>query len=723
MNRFEIIFRYLSKVVIVVLFLLLISVIPSCKQLPKKSDIPIIRRPNWWNYYQRGIAYSLNSKWENAADDFEIALGIKKGAIYSEFNEKRRAKTYGLHFLKDYFPHRELGICYFHEGMYEEAEKELSLSIEMLPSSRAKLYLNKTRQAQFSRVEKQPTNPIQIHVNMGSDVLFTNKPFVHLIGDITSPYRVSQLSINGKAVFIELAEKHYDLKKKVALSHGKQRISIKAFDLAGNQREWYRDVIVDLKGPSLSFSPSPEDPENLVKIIIIDDVALDSVTIDGKTINVPKQKQIYEHRLNLKPNRKIKIEAIDGGKNRTILESNTGNLLKASIQSQKHHPDRRLASASIEAENLTARFPKTKTRKNWKSDLHSTFSTTTNFDLASANPVPQKIPDTMPPRLRVYPSVINRTMVTTEFYVLDVEVMDSGYIDSVTFTLNNQHETRQLRDYKFVKHRFTQTLELQPHENKLKVTARDWAGDEKEIEFIIERKMDFTWREDLRITAQVLPPDKSKLESLRTMDLYSMFLQALLRTPRRLNIVERNSEAMKRLMMELKLSESQLADQLRAVKTGKLTPSDWLLQGYISQWSGNENWDFVINLVDVTSSEYVLTTDIHFTGFSLDHIEFQLSALVEKLNQQLPTLSAPVSETITKAVKIPLGKQHNILDHMRFIFISGEEGDIDFADPKLFRDHWIQGKVKVLKNNTCLVEIYPEEAIDHLSTNDWAILR
>ena len=706
-----------------VLCLLLVLLFISCQPLPIEPGIPIIRRPTWWNFYQRGIAYSLVNEWEMAANDFLTALGTEIGAIYPEFNEKRRAKTYGLHFLKDYFPHRELGISYYNTGKYEQAENELRLSVDMLPSSRAKLYLNKTRKAQFSGIDKRTLDSIQFQMDMASGILYINRPFVLLKGRIASPYRISQLSVNGTLIFIELAEEEYDLQQKVYLPLGKQKISIKVLDLAGNKAAWSREAVVDVTGPAISFSPVADDPENSVRIVIIDNFALHSVIIEGKAIEIPKQQKVYEHRLLLKPHRKIKIQSLDKAKNRTILESNTGDLLKASIQTRKHYPDTRLVSAWVEPENLPTRLSGTGVIQETKSDRLKPVNAIADFQIVSTPPIPPKLVDTMSPRLKIYPAVKEQIMVTTELYVLDAEVIDSGYIDSVTFALNNKREARRLREFQIIKHRFTQTLELEPGENHLKIIARDRAGNEKTKEFIIKRKIEVQWREDLRITAQVLPPGKAGYRSLETIDLYSMFLQALLRTPRRLNIVERNPEIMKRLLMELKLEESKLGDQLRAVKIGKLTPSDWLLQGYVTQWSGKENWDLVINVVDVATSEYVLTTDIHFTGINIDDIRFQLIGLVGKLNQQLPTLSSQVAATLTKGVKIPLGKRNNIKYHMRFIFISGDEDEFEFSDPKMFGNHWIQGTVKVLNKQNCLVEIFPKEAIDHIKVNDLAIVR
>src|SRR5208283_6182926 len=68
-------------------------------------------RGNWWNYYDRAIAYSESQgpgPGDKAIADLNQALSMRA-------KDQRMARTYGMHFI-DYFPHRELGIVFFHAG-------------------------------------------------------------------------------------------------------------------------------------------------------------------------------------------------------------------------------------------------------------------------------------------------------------------------------------------------------------------------------------------------------------------------------------------------------------------------------------------------------------------------------------------------------------------------------------------------------------------------------
>ncbi len=719
-------FRHLIRLP---LFFLIAGLLFSCEHLPLESGIPIIRRPNWWNFYQRGVAYSLKGNWEKAAADFETALGYQEGAIYPESSEKRRAKTYGLHFLNDYFPHRELGICYYYQEQHEKAESELNKSIEMLPSSRARHYLDNIRQAQYRQLGTPQPGALKLVVktNLGSDPKLTNSPYITIDGTVSSPYLVSRVVVNGRRLFLKSSEDTYKLHHKTALKTGPQTLKVVARDLAGNSEVWEHDLFVDLQGPTISFAPSVSDPKSYIRMIVMDNFGIASVIVNGKEVKIDTSKKMFsseipaggedgEAALSV-----LSVLATDPAGNRTELKSPLRELLKASLQSRKHYPDTQQASSGS---NLILAFNESLNANiRFDPDVRSDVQSDVRYDFAMAPQLPKKQADTLPPRLRMFPDIDEKTVVTTDLYVLDLEVSDSGYLDSVEFRINGATETRSLRDLKLIKHRFTQTFELQPGANALEVIVRDHAGNKKVKTFAIEQKLDAIWREDLRITAQVIPPDKSAVARLAEVDIYSSLLQALLGNPKRLNIVERDPETMQRLLMELKLSESRLADQVRAVKTGKLRQSDWILQGHLTEWSGEDNWDIVVNIVDVATSKYLVTTDIHFTEFSLEHIEFQLQGLVDKLHQRLPALSATVAGAVSKGIKIPLGTQDNIFEGMRFIFISGAEEDVDFADPMMWGEQWIQGQAKLVKDNMCLVEIFPKEAKDQIKADDLAILR
>src|SRR5512135_2425415 len=77
-------------------------------------------RGKWWNYYERGVSRSDDGDWEAARSDFSRALDLRD-------KDQRRARTYGMHFIA-YFPHRELGVAYYHLGDLKRSLTELETS-------------------------------------------------------------------------------------------------------------------------------------------------------------------------------------------------------------------------------------------------------------------------------------------------------------------------------------------------------------------------------------------------------------------------------------------------------------------------------------------------------------------------------------------------------------------------------------------------------------------
>src|SRR4029453_7806683 len=97
-----------------------------------------IWRNKWWQNYERGLSCADGKFWDEASASFRAALADSLGQT-----DRWRVNTYGVRFIDDYFPHRELGIVYYQQKRYEEAQHELELSLSMTENAKAKFYLNK----------------------------------------------------------------------------------------------------------------------------------------------------------------------------------------------------------------------------------------------------------------------------------------------------------------------------------------------------------------------------------------------------------------------------------------------------------------------------------------------------------------------------------------------------------------------------------------------------
>ncbi len=109
----------------VILFCLFIFVLLS----------PLCAIEKFYNYYDNGLEFMEKGDWLRAIEEFKSAASL-------EFEDKKKKRTYGTRFIK-YFPHREMGIAYYNLGEFENAKKELELSLAYKKSKLAEEYLQK----------------------------------------------------------------------------------------------------------------------------------------------------------------------------------------------------------------------------------------------------------------------------------------------------------------------------------------------------------------------------------------------------------------------------------------------------------------------------------------------------------------------------------------------------------------------------------------------------
>lgn len=673
----------------------------SCRHMsPDPGGIPVIRRPTWWNFYRRGLAYARAGAWEEALHDFRVATGRQEGAVFAENQEKRRAKTYGLHFLNDYFPHRESGICLYRLERLDEAEKALLDSVAMLSSSRALFYLNKVREARLRRDQAQaPAAPVRIEMDMGPEPLYVRDPRLRLQATVTSPALVAGIAINGRPLFIELANAAITIEEDLTLQPGRQLLRVEAHDLLGRTTTRTTPVVLDLRGPGIFLSRDAASPADVVVLSVTDDTGLSEVVVDDVPMPVQGYPPTLRRRLQIADRTRILVTAADRAGNRTQLSFRADDLRQARAGTPSTGPVGRLACS---------RWP------------CSCILTAARF--AAADPVSTGAgtADTMGPRLRLFQS---RRSVTSEMYCVDLQVHDSGGLDKIIFDLNGAREVRSLRQHASIVHRLTETFALSPGSNVLRIDVSDIAGNVSRRQLEITRRTNCLWREDLRMTLQLMPPQMEPGSPLRRIDLAGLLLESLLQAPSRFQVVERSPEVLERLLLELKLGESPLADYRRAVSTGRLKPAEWLLQGRLIYWSEGRDCELVVEIVDVATGETVLTTDIFFERLDRELVRGRLHGLVHKLEQQVPRISAAVAGLLGKGARIPLGRDDGIVPGMRFLFIPAAAPDPEFADPLTLAQAWVQGRVTQARDRECLVTVFPAAARDLVHTNDLAILR
>ncbi len=89
----------------------------------------------FYNYYSSGLEFMEKKDWVRAIGEFKSAASL-------EFEDTKRKRTYGVHFI-EYLPHREMGIAYYNLGESSNAKGELELSKAYVTTERTEEYLNR----------------------------------------------------------------------------------------------------------------------------------------------------------------------------------------------------------------------------------------------------------------------------------------------------------------------------------------------------------------------------------------------------------------------------------------------------------------------------------------------------------------------------------------------------------------------------------------------------
>ncbi len=269
-------------------------------QSHRNADPYVIRHHTWWNHYQRGRLHLRDGDYAAARTDFEIALGRRPGARYSYAQERWRARTYGMHMIEGYFPHRELGICLLEMDQPQQALVLLETSMKQEPSARAKFYLNRIRRQLASAAAPPP----ELRIAALPD--WTARTTITLQGVAAGTNRIANISINDQPEFIELAAEQIDFRHELRLTEGRNSIRIVAEDLAGKQTATNLIVTADWTAPQIHLRRSGSKRS----IVCKDNLGLHELRTNGIAVAA------HSFILPATANRPLQLKAADRAGNR-----------------------------------------------------------------------------------------------------------------------------------------------------------------------------------------------------------------------------------------------------------------------------------------------------------------------------------------------------------------------------------------------------------------------
>ncbi len=270
-------------------------------------------RGRWWNYYERGRSFSDGAFWSEAESDLRTALA-------SRSRDQLWSRTYGLHFLPEYFPHRELGIVFFHQERFDEAAAELETSLAQQYSARAAYFLNEARREQIAKIAND-REPPTITLQFSEETGVIDSLEIVPKGVVEDDTYVSRLTIDGRDVPLQVSAPRIEFPGPlvtdsfhVTLAPGRNVVEVEAEDLSGKVTQRQIILTTDVDGPAVSFN-APVVVPGTIRGVALDPSGVKALTINGQNAalqRTAREQVAFEVKVtSAKPDSPLQYECTD----------------------------------------------------------------------------------------------------------------------------------------------------------------------------------------------------------------------------------------------------------------------------------------------------------------------------------------------------------------------------------------------------------------------------
>jgi hypothetical protein len=648
------------------------------------GDANRLTHTNWWNFYQRGVARLDAGDEAGALEDFERCLGLRGGATYEMPEDRWRIRTYGMHFLDGYFPHRELGIAHFRLGQADEAIPWLTKSIAQTPSGRAKTYLNRARRASLQGASLPPP---AIRIDPASRSGWTRERSRTLTGSASAPGFVGSIQVNGKPIFMESAAPTLTIRERIALAAGRNEISIAVRDLLGQETRSNIVWTADWSAPRLEVHRlQQQGAQWLLEGRCLDDHGLASMTVDGSPLPNPAGPGTTRLpiRLLLPMDRAAEFAAQD----------HAGNRLRCLLTFAAAAGGARIAPGTQYA---SARTP----------------------DAGRVDAPPRAArtdSDRLPPRLRL--DALPVATVYDEEYFLDGEAEDRGGLASIR--VNGEEWLDPPGEGPVVRKYFSLRLALTSPTNDFTVVAADASGNETVQSIRVIHQRPDTIRDEYRLAAG-FPPLLVRTGDQPADYIRHCIERELLRAPVRFSLVERE-EGWDYVLREHRLSVSDLAGPAAALQVGRLVAAELLLVGTVIE--EDRGLTIRVNVIDCEQGVLLATDDV-YTESPQEDMAYQAAGLVLKIEQRFPILEGRVARRDGARAVIDLGARHGVWPGARFLVLpsdpAAEMGG--YRPVRKVGDMPVQLRVSRAGEDSGLARILPASARSMVQEGDYVYSR
>ena len=556
-------------------------------------------RNQWWNFYERGLSYADGESYAEALADLTTAVGLRD-------KDQRMARTYGMHFI-DYFPHRERGVIYYQAGSLQAAKTELELSLSQFPSAKAQFYLDRVRKALLEREGKAATPP-RVTLLMDKDEIWTREDPVVIAGVVEDEGYVAAVSVKGRPLFLEGAQKSVPFKEFLSLSQGKHVVMVEAKNLQGKSSTRRVVVHVDREGPMFSLDKVENAREGAITISgsVYDEAGVSELIINGKHTAVKSDVEVPFTLTLAAPKGEIELVARDRLGNETC-----------------------------------ARFPIDPTRMAKPLVLLASADSELVPMIAAALFGPR---DNRPPDIKLKGWTESQTVFMEKAYI-EGQVADESKI--VDLAINNIPILHRKGQVIFFNH----LMELGKGENSIKIEARDEAGNTAIKMISIRRQVPRALELDERLSLSILPFEQKGSVSGVSISFQDNLINGLV-DQKRFRIIER--DRLDAVLQEQKLSRTTLVDKSTALRLGKLVAAKSIVTGSIIETS--RGIEVVGRVIDTETSEVLATEDVYNEVKDIDALRSLAEGMAIKFHRKFPMVDGLVIQQERSYILTDLGK-------------------------------------------------------------------
>ena len=620
-------------------------------------------RSRWWNYYERGCSYAEGGYWNEAEGDFQEAIKQRD-------EDRRRARTYGVLNFIDYFPHREIGICYYHRALYGEAIRELERSIKDTPSAKAYYFLDKARKEWLLREGLDLQRPtVAIETPRPEEI--TSAFQITLCGVAKDDQFVSRVSVADIKIPVEVSSREISFCQEVPVQPGVNAIRVVAEDLVGHSSEQVVLVIADREGPQLGledvqYKDVARGREITVQGTVDDEHTIRRLSLNGIDVPIPPDSSTsfpFSQVLVL-DQREDRIaflaEDVAGNRNEGLILLEFPKAVRGGV----HDPDTLnglpqvayLTGQGLPVSDLGRLRISERRLLGVTDDVRTDAAPTV---LLAENVIRWNFPEQEgkpgSPLLQEGGPVLQfKDLADSQKIYFDTIYLEGniqGPSPVTKLELNGRSVLKRQGRNLF----FGVLWKLDPGRNELTFSAEDARGRTSKRTIQVEYVVPRAWRLESRLKVLVIPFQPFHCESTLGEYVSQHFLSSLVQQ-KRFHVV--NREELDRVLVEQKLSQSELIDPKTGVKLGRIAQAEEALVGTV--YEGTRSIEIFAQMVDTDTSEILLEKDVFHEDKTPQTLREITEGLAFKFKNAIPIVQGNILKVEGSAIHADIGEEEKV---------------------------------------------------------------